>query len=187
MEDTKSFFVRKLKHRRNMELIKEAADSGDVIADVIEEFNIKNGSLSVWEIFDTSRDELSKAVLAIAICFKQLADMDFLLIDKDYMNINSLMLKNEPSEHGLSQELERRHYNITDLTIKDIKNCVSAIKNVLDNDNLDDPHYIVRYCSEDIFKLISEAYQNKTIKKEDIDSQLFNHLKKKDGKLFTSN
>lgn len=59
------YYVRKINKKKSLEKIQTARSVSAIIADVLNEFRITNGDLSVWKIQDLQEIEI--AMLAIAI------------------------------------------------------------------------------------------------------------------------
>ena len=69
-----SYFVRKIK-KSNLPKIKTASTISQVLADVLDEYRVSNGDLSVWEIPTNSQADIDKAALALAITNEKLSNM----------------------------------------------------------------------------------------------------------------
>lgn len=178
-----AFYVRKINNLDNLKTIQDADDVSLLKADILKaEFATNEGTLSTWKIENI--DEIDEAVLATSICFKQLSDMYFLLIDESLFSFNQVEIKQEKSGHFLCDNLERRHYNIKNLTVGNIKNSILLIKSAIQKEDIDDPSLIFLKTEPEIREIITDAYKSKKISKNDIQEQLYNNLKKNDKQTF---
>lgn len=178
-----AFFVRKINDLDNLKTIQDADDVSLLEADILKaEFATNGGTLSTWKINDI--DEIDEAVLATSICFRQLSDMYFLLLDESLFSSNQVEIKQEESGHYLCDTLENRHYNIKNITVGNIKNSILLIKSAIQKENIDDPSIIFLKTESEIRDIITEAYKTNKISKKDIQEQLYNILKKKDKQTF---
>lgn len=178
-----AFYVRKINNLDNLKTIQESADVSLLEADILKaEFATNGGTLSTWKIEDIN--EIDEAVLATSICFKQLSDMYFLLIDESLFSSNHVEIKQEDSGHYLCDTLENRHYNIKNLTVGNIKNSILLIKSAIQKEDIDNPSLIFLKTESEIREIITEAYKIKKVSKKDIQEQLYNNLKKKDKSTF---
>lgn len=177
-----AFYVRKINSVDNLKLIQDTQDISFLEADILKnEFSTTGGTLSTWKI--ESQSELKEAVLATAICFKQLSDMYFLLINDSFIT-SDIDIKPEASGHYLCEELEQRHYNIKNINVGNIKNSILLIKSAIQNENLDDPSILILQTAPEIQQIIKNAYVEKKITKDDIEEPLYNYLKKRDKDVF---
>lgn len=176
-----SYFVRKIK-KSNLPKIKDAETISQVLADVLDEYRVSNGDLSVWEIPTNSESDIEKAALALAITNEKLSKMDLLIIDSQVITDSGLTINNKGSGHNLPSSLEKMHKNIENLTVGTIDKCVELYARTIESVDLTKPNNSVypRYPEKKILEIIKKALDNTIIKKENINYLCQKNIVEKD-------
>lgn len=174
-------YIRKIRSDQNIELFLTANDFDSVKGDVITELNISDrGDLSVWKV-ENPKDaqELNKVFISIAATtLRKCEDIQFLLIfDSDIKSHNLSLPVNEPSEKGLSPELQNKHHNIKEIEIKNIMDCLQLYYDIIRNDDVDNPNHLVYIEGSNMARMLLEGKKNSLIM-EDCNKDLFGHIKK---------
>lgn len=164
-----SYFVRKIK-KSNLPKIKTASTISQVLADVLDEYRVSNGDLSVWEIPTNSQADIEKAALALAITNEKLSKMDLLIIDTQIVTGSGFTINSKGSGHNLPSNLESMHKNIGNLTVGNIDKCVELYAKTIKTVDLTKTNNSVcpRYPDKKILEIIKNALDNKIIEKENI-------------------
>lgn len=151
-----AFYVRKLSKRKSIEQIAQADSFEDMLADAATaEFRTTSGALSTWEI--ESMEKLDEAVLAIAATSTKIERMDFIVIDREYIERNDLICENTYAGKEIAiPDLQDTHYDIKGVTIAKLINCVRMYREIYELDN-DSGQYIIRYAEREILKLLKNA------------------------------
>lgn len=160
-----AYLVRKLNKIDSIDKIGQAENLEDIYADApTTEFRTTNGSLSTWII--DSLELLDEAVLAMIVSSTKITKMDFAVINTEYLDENNLKYKQTYAGQDIAvSDLQDTHYDILDITINKLINCVKVYKKVYEADN-DEGKYIVTYVEGQIRDLLQKAYENKRINME---------------------
>ncbi len=150
-----SYLVRKINKKKNIDLLQGELDFNSLSADVpTGEFKTINGTLSTW--FIESLEELDNAVLAITVTSSKISKMDFVVIDTNVLKKYNLDYKQTFAGRYIAiPDLQDTHYDIVDLTMSKLKECVLLYKDIVDN-NIDDK-FVVRYAEGQIKSLMKNA------------------------------
>lgn len=176
------YYVRKINKKKSLEKIQSAGSVSAIIADVLNEFRITNGDLSVWKIHDLQEIEI--AMLAIAITSDKLDRMDFLIISEDIINQSGFSVTKGPSGYDLCNYLEDRHYNINNLTVGNINKCVEIYRKAIEGlDLLKINNLIPRKTETDLGKIIQKALTAKQISEDDIKPECLKYIKDKKSQI----
>lgn len=177
-----TYYVRKINKKKSLEKIQNANSISNILADVLNEFRVTDGDLSVWEIND--KTELNIAILSIAITSEKLDRMDFMLIPKEIIMQCGFNVEVGPSGQNLCASLEQRHYNIKNLTVGNINKCVEIYKKTIEGLDLDSINDVIpRRTEKEIGKIIKEALNKNEIEEDDINPQCLKYIKDKNPQI----
>lgn len=177
-----AYYVRKLNKKNSLEKIQQAHSIPDVVADVLNEFRISSGELSVWKISDIT--DINTAILSIAITSEKLDRTDFLLIDEDIVSQCGFAVVQGPSGQQLCDDLENNHYNITNLTVGNIDKCVEIYSKVIDGLDLSKVNKLIpRKTEAEIGQLIHDALSSNKISEDDINPNCLKYINEKNPKI----
>lgn len=156
-----AYLVRKINKRKNIDALQGNLDFNKLSADVpTGELRTTNGTISTWII--NSLGELNEAVLAIAVTSSKVSKMDFILIDTEILNNHDLEYKQTYAGREIAvPDLQNTHYDIVNLSMEKLKNCVLAYKDVVDKDI--SGNFVVRYAEGQIKDLMKKACENKRV------------------------
>lgn len=176
------YYVRKINKKKSLEKIQTARSVSAIIADVLNEFRITNGDLSVWKIQDLQEIEI--AMLAIAITSDKLDRMDFLIISEDIIKQSGFSVTRGPSGYDLCDYLEDRHYNINNLTVGNINKCVEIYRKAIKGLDLTKINNIIPRKNEtELGKIIHNAFIGNQISEDDIKPECLKYIKEKKPKI----
>lgn len=163
------YLVRKFKDLENKNLINSASDVDSIIADVLKEFQTcDNGDLSTWRIDKIT--DLEKAFLPIAITNTQICELNVILIDEDLLLKYNFSKQQESSKEDniINCPIDKMHYNIKNITIGNIKNCVALYWETMDKDQHKFTTYTKKFADFEVADIILNAFKNNIITKEQI-------------------
>lgn len=150
-----AYLVRKINKKKNIDALRGNLDVDELTADMpTGELRTTNGTLSTWII--ESLSEVNEAVLAIAVVSSKISKMDFLIIDTEILNNHELEFKQTYAGRDIPiPDLQDLHYDIVNLSMGKLKNCVLAYKDVVDKDV--DGKLVVRYSEGQIKDILKKA------------------------------
>lgn len=150
-----AYLVRKINKRKNIDLLCGDIDVDALTADMpTGEFRTTESCLSTW--FIDSLDKLDDAVLAIAVTSSKVSKMEFIVIDTEILRANNLEFKQTDAGMEIAvPDLQNTHYDILDITLAKLKDCVLVYKEVVDQD--EQGRFIVRYAAGQIKELMKTA------------------------------
>lgn len=151
-----AFLVRKLNKVEDILSLNGETDLSKIYADIpTMEFRTKNGTLSTWYI--NSIDDIENAVMAIAVSSTEISKMDFIVIDTEILEDNSLDFKKTYAGQDIAiPDLQDTHYDILDITIDKLVICTKVYQTIV----MQDPEcesYIVRYAAGEIKDMLKKA------------------------------
>ena len=158
-----AFLVRKLSKQDNMEKMGTAINPSEMIADApTAEFKTSNdGTLSTWIV--DSLDTVDEGVLAIAVSSTAVSKMDFVVIDTALLDRYNLRYAQTYAGQKIAvPDLQNTHYDIMDITMKSIIDCIKVYKDIYINDNGEGKWYF-RYSEGDIKRIIKSAIDSDRI------------------------
>ena len=166
-----AFLVRKLIKRDRLSILEEIQNINDVKADIpTTEFRTTDGKLSTWLI--DSLDELTDAVLAIAVSSSEVTKMDFIVIDTSLLEKHSLKYEQTYAGREIAvADLQNKHHDIVDITIGKLINCTNLYMDIIKNET-DEEKYIVRYTVGDIKEILKRAIIQKRIDESKTDTKV---------------
>lgn len=145
-----SVLIRKLSNRRNIEFIHNSCLVDDIQADVVaEEFRTKGNKLSVWE---TDADEVDIGILAISLSSSRIETMDFIIMDKDIVENNSLCIMESKPEINPLKQADSIHRDISNLRLQDFQKLAKVYKEASK-----DEAGVIRYTAPKLRKIIKNA------------------------------
>lgn len=155
MESRMAYLVRKINKKKNIDILQNDLDFDLLSADMpTGELRTTNGTLSTWII--NSLDELDEAVLAIAVTSTKVSKMDFIIIDTEILRNNNLDFEQTYAGRDIAvPDLQDTHYDILNLSMGKLKNCVLVYKAVVDQNV--DGKFVVRYAEGQIRDLMKKA------------------------------
>lgn len=157
-----AYLVRKIIKRERLDELLTVDDVTNMNADIATvEFKTTDGNLSTWII--DSLETLEDAILAIVTTSSQISKMDFMIIDTAILDANCLTYaQTDPGVTVPIRELQNRHYDINNISISKLVNCIKVYKQVVEeNEESDD--FIVRYVEGEIKDLLNKAYRESRI------------------------
>jgi hypothetical protein len=156
-----AYLVRKINKRKNIDALRGNLDIDKLTADMpTGELRTTNGALSTWII--ESLGELNEAVLAIAVTSSKVSKMDFMIIDIEILNDHELEYKQTYAGRDIPiPDLQNTHYDIVNLSMGKLKNCVLAYKDVVDKDV--EGKFVVRYAEGQIKAILKKAFSDKRV------------------------
>lgn len=161
------YFVRKYKDIVNRNLINDAASVDSVVADVLKEFQTcDNGDLSVWKIDNIT--EIKKAILPIAITNDCIREINVILIDESLVDSYNFDKANDSSGENLSEAIDSMHWNLKNISIGNIKNCVALYWDMMEKENHNYSLYNLRFLDTDIVDIILDAFKRGEISQDEI-------------------
>lgn len=152
------FLVRKMSNIDNIEKMGNASDPSEMLADApTAEFKTNNnGTLSTWMI--DSLSDINNAVLAIAVTSSSISRMDFVVIDTAFLEQQHLQYKQTYAGQDIAiADLQNSHYDIIDITMKKLIDCINVYKAIYTKDNGEGQFYF-RYAAGEMKDLLKEAY-----------------------------
>ena len=156
-----AYLVRKINKRKNIDALRGNLDIDELTADIpTGELRTTNGTLSTWIIESPSK--LNEAILAITATSSKVSKMDFLLIDTEILKNHNLEYKQTYAGREIPiPDLQDTHYDIVNLSMGKLKNCILAYKDVVDKDI--DGKLIVRYSEGEIKDILKKALEDKRV------------------------
>ena len=157
-----SYLVRKIIKRENIDEIGETANINEMYADAATyEFRSKNGMLSTWMI--DSIEKINDAILAILVTSNKIDTMDFILLNTEVLKKYQLEYKRTYAGLDIAvPDLQDTHYDIYNITIPKLINCVSVYKDTFLSDNKQEI-FIIRKIEQELINILKEAHENNRI------------------------
>lgn len=151
-----AYLVRKINKKKNIDTLRGDLDVDQLTADMpTGELRTTNGTLSAWIV--ESLSEVNEAILAIAVTSSKISKMDFLIIDTEILKNYDLEFKQTYAGRDIPiPDLQDSHYDIVNLSMGKLKNCVLAYKAVVDKDV--DGKLVVRYSEGQIKDILKKAF-----------------------------
>ena len=152
-----AFLVRKLSKQDNMEKLGTASNPSEMIADApTAEFKTNNnGTLSTWII--DSLENVDEGVLAIAVSSNAVSRMDFVVIDTELLDHYKLKyVQSYAGQEIAVPDLQDTHYDIVNITMKSIIDCIKVYQDIYIKDNGEGKWYF-RYSEGDMKKILKRA------------------------------
>jgi len=153
MENNMAYLVRKINKKKNIDALRGNLNVDELTADMpTGELRTTNGTLSTWIV--ESLGELNEAILAIAVTSSKVSKMDFLIIDTEILNNHNLEFKQTYAGRDIPiPDLQDTHYDIVNLSMGKLVNCVLAYKDV-------DGKLVVRYSEGQIKDILKKAFDD---------------------------
>lgn len=167
-----AFLVRKLSKSDNMEKMGTAINPAEMIADApTAEFKTSNnGTLSTWIV--DSLDKVDEGVLAIAVTSTAVSRMDFVVIDTDILDHHNLKYAQTYAGQEIAvSDLQDTHYDIVDITMKSIIDCINVYKDIYIKDNGEGKWYF-RYSEGEIKEVIKSAIEANRVDLKKLNSKI---------------
>lgn len=160
-----SFLVRKINKRDQLNMLLESKNIEDIFADVpTSEFRTTKGTLSTWII--EKLEDLDNAILAIAVSSSKISKMDFIVIDTELLDKNGLEYKQTYAGIDIPiEDLQDTHYDIVNISLKKLANCVNVYKTILLKEDVDEEKYIIRFTESEIKEKLKEAIMQNRVDK----------------------
>lgn len=174
-----AYLVRKINKRKNIDALRGNLDIDELTADIpTGELRTTNGTLSTWIIESPSK--LNEAILAITATSSKVSKMDFLLIDTEILKNHNLEYKQTYAGREIPiPDLQDTHYDIVNLSMGKLKNCILAYKDVVDKDI--DGKLIVRYSEGEIKDILKKALEDKRVDVSKAEGEIKNMFKQLAG------
>ena len=153
-----AYLVRKINKKKNIDALRGNLNVDELTADMpTGELRTTHGTLSTWIV--ESLGELNEAILAIAVTSSKVSKMDFLIIDTEILNNHNLEFKQTYAGRDIPiPDLQDTHYDIVNLSMGKLVNCVLAYKDVVDKDV--DGKLVVRYSEGQIKDILKKAFDD---------------------------
>lgn len=164
-----AYYIRKIKYESNADLLRSQTDIPELFGDVISEYNISNnGDLSVWKIDDLNDNiTLEKIFLAIVISTPVCEDTTFLIMNDDILKKYGFKTPEQgASGENYCSDWEQMHYNIKNIKFKDIETCLTMYRDLLQNDDQNNPKNIIFTEGHKLAEKILEAQLNNIISRD---------------------
>lgn len=155
-----AYYIRKIKYEANAEALRSQIDYQELYGDVLSEYSISNeGDLSVWRIENLDdKKTLEKILIAITISTPVCEDTSFMIItDEILCKYGFSEPKQGPSGQNYCHEWELLHYNIKGIKFRDIINCLKMYRDLLQNDDVDNPHNLLYIEGSNLAEIILKA------------------------------
>lgn len=168
-----AYLVRMLERQKWEKLKESKEDIFTTPADTItSELRTKSNTLSLWLI--KSLDELSGAVLALAVGRNRITRLDILLLDEDDFEKKGLSIVNSP-DSGLSPYTgyNQFHYDLTDMDYEKL-----GLFSEIIIEKVDDGSKCIRFDKAKIGELLYEGYKKQFFYVEELDKSLQVELSK---------
>lgn len=172
-----AFLVRKLGKMDEIFSLLEETNIQKVYADIpTTEFRSKNGTLSTW--FINSLDDIDNAVLAIAVTSSDITKMDFIVIDTDILEENSLEYKQTYAGQDIAiPDLQDTHYDIVGVTVEKLVACTRVYQRIVEQDPVGET-YIIRYAAGQIKDLLRVAIEENRVDESKASKKIKDQLDK---------
>ncbi|MGR9544827.1 hypothetical protein [Priestia megaterium] len=153
----------------------ELSDTGHpkTPADTItSDLRTRYNTLSLWRI--ENREELTKAVLALAVGRNQITRLDVMILDQvEYEKID-LTIKHTPENgHTPLENFHENHYDLIDMDYQKL-----GLLSQLIIDNVNEPEKCIRFEKPKVAEILYDAYINQEFELEELDNGLQKDLLK---------
>ena len=144
----------------------------DISSDPItKDMGTTNGTLSVWQVNDTSKKSIGEIALALIVGQSHVNRMDLMWFCLDPNENSEIHLRKTFGQSKLS-DMNSYHHDIVDLSYKNILPVVSLFATALYKEQY------VNFLKDEVMELLLSAIKSERIRKEDLPSGIQKDLEK---------